>query len=51
MKGQRAGHRYEGVSRHGPFDGDAMLSVILSKALLLADDHRITDPTILARIN
>ena len=34
-----------------PFDGDEMLAVILSKALMLADDHRITDPTILAQIN
>jgi hypothetical protein len=29
-----------------PFDGDAMLSIILSKAFLLAADHQITDPTI-----
>ena len=34
-----------------PFEGDAMLSVILSKALLLADDARIKDPTILSQIN
>jgi hypothetical protein len=29
-----------------PFDGDSMLSLILSKALLLADDQKIKDPTI-----
>jgi hypothetical protein len=29
-----------------PFEGDNMLSIILSKALLLADDQKITDPTI-----
>jgi hypothetical protein len=33
-----------------PFEGDAVLSVILSKAFLLADDHRITDPTIVRQI-
>ena len=29
-----------------PFEGDATLSIILSKAFLLADDRKITDPTI-----
>mgnify|MGYP000990975183 FL=1 len=33
-----------------PFEGDQTLAVILSKACLLADDHRITDPTILRQI-
>jgi hypothetical protein len=33
-----------------PFEGDVMLSVILSKAFLLADDHKITDATILSQI-
>jgi hypothetical protein len=33
-----------------PFEGDVMLSVILSKALLLAADTRITDPTIRRQI-
>jgi hypothetical protein len=33
-----------------PFEGDGMLSIILSKALLLADDKRIKDPTILRQI-
>jgi hypothetical protein len=33
-----------------PFEGDTMLSVILSKAFLLAADDRITDRTILRQI-
>lgn len=34
-----------------PFEGDLMLSVILSKALLLAADKKIKDQSILAQIN
>jgi len=33
-----------------PFEGDNMLSIILSKALLLADDTKIKDTTILSQI-
>lgn len=33
-----------------PFEGDNMLSIVLSKALLLADDAKITDATILQQI-
>ncbi len=33
-----------------PFEGDAGLSVVLSKAFLLADDDKITDPTITSQI-
>jgi hypothetical protein len=33
-----------------PFDGDEVLSVILSKAMLLASDDKITDPTILCQL-
>jgi hypothetical protein len=33
-----------------PFEGDATLSIILSKALLLADDKKIKDPTIVHQI-
>ncbi|WP_432175794.1 DUF4132 domain-containing protein [Streptomyces sp. Tue6028] len=33
-----------------PFEGDRMLGVILSKALLLADDTGITDPSILSQL-
>ena len=33
-----------------PFAGDAMLSIVLSKAFLLADDTKIKDPTIVSQI-
>ncbi len=33
-----------------PFEGDNTLSIVLSKALLLADDTKITDPTIVNQI-
>jgi hypothetical protein len=33
-----------------PFEGDGVLSIILSKAFLLADDTHITDPTILSQL-
>jgi hypothetical protein len=36
--------------RFVPFDGDEILSVVLAKALLLADDHKITDRTILRQM-
>ncbi len=32
-----------------PFEGDTMLALILSKALLLANDQKITDPAITRR--
>ena len=34
-----------------PFEGDNGLSLILSKAILLAEDNKIEDPTILSQIN
>ncbi|MFI0429193.1 DUF4132 domain-containing protein [Mariniflexile sp. HMF6888] len=34
-----------------PFEGDRGLSLVLSKAFLLADDDKITDTTILTQIN
>ena len=34
-----------------PFEGDNGLSIILSKAMLLADDDKITDKTITSQIN
>jgi len=34
-----------------PFEGDNLLSIIISKALLLADDDKIKDSTILSQIN
>ncbi len=33
-----------------PFEGDQTLAVILSKALMLAEDKKITDPTIIRQI-
>lgn len=33
-----------------PYEGDRMLAVILSKAMMLADDTSITDPTILSQL-
>jgi hypothetical protein len=34
-----------------PFEGDTLLPVIVSKALMLAEDDRITDPTIARQIS
>jgi hypothetical protein len=34
-----------------PFEGDSGLSVIISKAILLSEDEKITDPTITSQIN
>jgi len=33
-----------------PFEGDNMLSIILSKAFLLAEDSKITDPSIMSQL-
>jgi len=33
-----------------PFEGDRTLSIIISKALLLAADDKITDPVILRQL-
>ncbi|WP_328915669.1 MULTISPECIES: DUF4132 domain-containing protein [unclassified Streptomyces] len=33
-----------------PFEGDRTLAVVLSKAMMLADDTKITDPTILSQL-
>jgi hypothetical protein len=33
-----------------PFEGDTTLSIIVSKALLLADDRSIADPAIVSQI-
>ncbi|EDY83091.1 hypothetical protein VDG1235_2715 [Verrucomicrobiia bacterium DG1235] len=33
-----------------PFEGDRGLSMIISKAVLLAEDNKITDKTILSQI-
>jgi hypothetical protein len=34
-----------------PFEGDQMLSIILSKAFMLADDRNVTDSSIVSQIN
>jgi hypothetical protein len=34
-----------------PFEGDSVFAIILSKAFLLADDTKITDPTITQQIS
>ena len=39
-----------GVDVRLPFEGDNMLSIILSKAAMLADDDKITDPSILSQL-
>ncbi len=36
---------------HLPFEGDRVLTIILSKAFMLADDHKIKDKTILKQIH
>ena len=46
----RAPTRLKGPAVQLPFDGDGTLSVILSKALLLANDDKITDPQIRGQI-
>jgi molybdopterin-guanine dinucleotide biosynthesis protein A len=33
-----------------PFEGDRILSIVLSKAFMLAEDGKITDPTIVRQI-
>jgi Domain of unknown function (DUF4132) len=43
-------HQNAGARVRLPFEGDTMLSLILSKAFLLADDDRIKDPAILSQI-
>ncbi len=42
--------RWEDGRIYLPFAGDRTLSVILSKALLLAADNTITDPAILRQL-
>jgi hypothetical protein len=33
-----------------PFEGDGTMSIILSKAFMLAEDKKITDPSIISQI-
>ncbi|MDX3642639.1 DUF4132 domain-containing protein [Streptomyces sp. MB09-02B] len=46
------GNGRNGTAQTGylPFEGDRMLAVILSKAMLLAKDTEITDPTIVSQL-
>jgi hypothetical protein len=46
----RLDHRNRGGHVRPPFKGDDTLSVILSKAFLLADDDKIADPAIRSQI-
>ena len=39
-----------GIDVRLPFEGDNMLSIILSKAAMLAADDEITDPSILSQL-
>ena len=50
VAGQAAGNSPTTRDVFLPFEGDQTLSLILSKALLLADDAKIKDPTILSQI-
>lgn len=43
-------NKSDGGGIYLPFEGDTLLSLILSKALLLADDRKIKDPSILSQI-
>ena len=42
--------RTQAMPHYLPFEGDTLLSIILSKALLLIDDDKISDPTITDQI-
>lgn len=44
------GHLEKGGDIFLPFEGDRILSIILSKAFMLADDDKITNPSILSQI-
>lgn len=46
----KAPERGDGGRVFLPFEGDGTLAVILSKAFMLAEDRKITDPTILSQI-
>ncbi|MEV5978162.1 DUF4132 domain-containing protein [Streptomyces sp. NPDC052114] len=45
-----AGAAPVGGTGYLPFEGDRTLAVVLSKAMMLAKDDRITDPTILSQL-
>jgi len=43
-------HSSENVHVRLPFEGDGLLSVILSKAFMLAEDDKIADPQIMSQL-
>jgi hypothetical protein len=43
-------HKSAGAQVRLPFEGDATLSLILSKAFMLADDDKIKDRSIVSQI-
>ena len=47
----RTDYRHRRQQLFLPFEGDRTLSIILSKAFLLADDKKIKDPTIVSQIS
>lgn len=50
---QRSDTARDGADRSDlylPFEGDRTLSIILSKAFMLAEDDKIKDPSILSQI-
>ncbi|HUU82109.1 MAG TPA: DUF4132 domain-containing protein [Phycisphaerae bacterium] len=50
VPGRSAADRPVADKLHLPFEGDRTLPIVLSKALLLAEDHKIKDETILSQI-
>jgi hypothetical protein len=50
VPGRGAGQQSGDGTRFVPFEGDGTLAIILSKALLLAEDTKIQDPTITRQI-
>ncbi|MFF6984913.1 hypothetical protein [Streptomyces sp. NPDC010273] len=52
MADDRHDHHTRPAGRAGylPYEGDRMLALILSKAMLPAKDTEITDPTILSQL-
>jgi hypothetical protein len=44
------GNSEDGLNAHLPFEGDRMLSIILSKAVMLAADDKIKDASILSQL-
>jgi hypothetical protein len=45
-----AAAKEDAIDAFVPFEGDRMLSLILSKAIMLAADDKITDPAVLSQL-